>query len=453
MISREIFEKKVLIMIKLTEKQKKEAKEFRDDKRKEEPKNIITESIDKSFHSDKAEDILKHPDLFNRIVKEIGKKVVGEESAVETILLVMFGGNLTINAEPTSYNLMVNAKSGTGKDYVVKSISSLFPNERVIIRQRISPTVLTYLKSPNADSWDGYILYLEDISNEVLNHSVFITMSSNRDAIATITIKNQPIDIIIKGKPSIIITTASPNPRQDLLRRYPIINLDESQEQSVAIMNHQALMSMEGITAEYDSIVKLALTLLRRVKVKIPYALEKLTDLMNAHHVIIRTNYHRLLDYIKFSASIHQCQRNKDDEGFILAEPQDYELGAKVFKSTMTNIFSIPLTTNHQRILETISKLTKKKMKKDGKSKITDYNKETEEYPKFSLAELEPHINFISDKQLRRELKKLTDLELLEMEYKEREGFQKNIMVWSYKEIDKFELPKASFLFPNLSET
>ena len=60
-------------MIKLTEKQKKEAKEFRDDKRKEEPKNIITESIDKSFHSDKAEDILKHPDLFNRIVKEIGK--------------------------------------------------------------------------------------------------------------------------------------------------------------------------------------------------------------------------------------------------------------------------------------------------------------------------------------------------------------------------------------------
>ena len=121
-----------------------------------------------------------------------------------------------------------------------------------------------------------------------------------------------------------------------------------------------------------------SLEYLKIVKVKVPFA-DKLTNVLNTKHIIIRTHYDRLIDYIKFSASIHQYQRETDSEGYILAQaPEDYEIARTSLIKTTSNIFSIPLTKNQQRILEIMRNLDK------------DLN--------YSVTDLEPKVTFISEK-------------------------------------------------------
>lgn len=55
---------------------------------------------------------------------------------------------------------------------------------------------------------------------------------------ATVIIKQSAIDIQINGKPSMFVTSYGTTPNHESLRRYPIINLDPSEDQTIAISAH-----------------------------------------------------------------------------------------------------------------------------------------------------------------------------------------------------------------------
>jgi hypothetical protein len=295
--------------------------------------------------------ILRNPDLFNEITeREFDKKIVGELDSRKTIFLCA-NGRLIENCQIASYNLLVNDEAGTGKDYVSGAVLEIFPKEYYIHKTRISPTVFTYWKP--VESWDGIVFYPEDISETVLNSDVFKVMSSKGSS-AVITIKNKAVDIEIKGKPVIITTTASATPNQELIRRFAILNLDSSEDQTKAIMRKYSEYKKLGITPEYDQKYTEAMKYLRRVKVKIPFA-----DLIAKHFpsksVIMRTHYPRFLDFISASTGFHQFQRKKEGE-FILAEGQDYDIARRCFLKLCSNKYMIPLTINQKRILEIFEK-------------------------------------------------------------------------------------------------
>lgn len=308
---------------------------------------------EKTKENEKFIKILKRKNLFNEITeKEMDKKIVRETETRKAIFLCA-QGRLVENCQIASYNLLVNDDAGTGKDYVTEKTLEIIPEEEYIKRTRISPTVFTYWHNPTFEpewTWNKKIFYNEDISEIVLNSEVFKVMCSSGSN-ATVVIKQRVYDINIKGKPVMIITTANSIPNPEMTRRFEFINLDESIDQTKEIMIRHANYAKLGISPEYNPDYKESMKLLKRVKVRIPYA-DKLPNLFPDENLMMRTKFVRFLDLIKASAAFHQYQRKIDEDGYILANNQDYEISCEVMKKLTSNKYMISLTRNQRKIVE-----------------------------------------------------------------------------------------------------
>ncbi len=294
--------------------------------------------------------------LFNMICeKEFDKKIVGEIPSRKVIFLCACG-RLVINSQVASYNLLVNDEAGTGKDYVAKNVLKIIPKEDYIHRTRISPAVFTYWHNPKFEpewSWDGKVFYPEDISETVLNSDVFKVMCSDGSN-ATMVIKQRAIDIEIKGKPVMITTTASAVPNPELIRRFVILNLDSTENQTKLIMERHSKYKAEGIVPEYNPFIKKSLEYLKRWKVKVPFA-SFIHNYFPTKNIIMRTHYPRFLDFICASTALYQYQREKKGE-FLIATPQDYDIARECFLKLCSNKYMVPLTINQRRIMECFEK-------------------------------------------------------------------------------------------------
>lgn len=379
-------------------------------------------------HDQKVTDLLKNPNLFEIINEEFDKKIVGEEETRKTIFLCSCG-RLVKNCKLSSYNLLVNSESGAGKDWVTDKTLAIWPKTNkkgdpiVVFRSRITPNVFTYWHNPEREpdwTWDGKIFYNEDISNPVLNCDVFKVMASSGSK-ATVLIKQKPIDIEIEGKPVIIVTAASTNPSKEIIRRFTMLNLDESIDQTKAIMKREAELAKIGSSSEYDYVITEALGLLWRVKVFIPYA-DKLLKYFPSDHVIMRTHFPRFLDIIRASAALHQKQREFDIvTKIVYANGQDYDIARMALLKITSNQQMIPLTKTQQRILEYLSR-------KDVFLTVPD---------------MMIDINFTSEPTVRNNLDKLVEYGFVE---KSRTDDTKPVMTYKAKKVTKIDIPQWSVI-------
>jgi hypothetical protein len=376
--------------------------------------------------------ILKDPQIFYKITGvggELDKKIVGEVESRQVVFLCA-NGRLVENANKTSYNLFVNDDSGVGKDYIIINVLKIIPEQSWIKRTRIGEKTFTYWHNAKFEpdwTWDGKVFYNEDISNSVLNCDVLKVMAST-GSIATIIINQIAVDIEIKGKPVLIITTASATPSRENVRRYSILNLDSGINQTKAIIKKQGEEGAEGITEEYDEDIIEAQKYLKRVKVKIPHApiIAEYFNQRDDLHVIMRTHFNRFLDFIKSSTAFHQYQRLVDDDGFLVAQKEDYEIARACLEKLTSNPFMIPLTKDQKKLL---------KILRDVPSTIKGGQKslnEDEEDEGYSVGELEEYVDFMSDRWLRSELDKLTEFGFLKKGSKKQDASDKKIIVYSY---------------------
>lgn len=298
--------------------------------------------------------ILENPMLWDKIViDEFNKRIVGEIKSREIIFMCAMG-RLVKNCSYTSFNLLMHSDSSAGKDYTTKNVLKIVPQSHLFSRTRISPTVLNYwtpYKKIGLDSWDGCILYLPDISEPVLNSDAMKLMCSDGSHI-TITEKGEARDIEIKGKPVIFSTTATTSPNEEILNRFSIVTLDESEEQTKRIMEMQARRMMEGESIEYDSKIKQALCYLGRYKVKIPFA-DKIVKTFPYSRLGERRNFERFFDFIKAITCVHQFQRHFDGE-YLIAELEDYDIARNIFMNINRGVSSIPLTTRQKDIVNVL---------------------------------------------------------------------------------------------------
>lgn len=377
------------------------------------------------------------PDILDRVNDELDKKIVGEENARKTIFLTSCL-KLVKNAKATSSNLCVNAKSGTGKDWVMKASLSLWPEYNAQLkkgcylhRTRISPTALTYWHRSDYEenhdwTWDDKILALEDVASSVLNCEVLKTMSSG-GSYSAVTIKQRTFDLKIVGKPVIIITTAESNPKPELLRRFPMLYLDESVDQTTAIMQRQATEACTGIDEEYDPELVKEICSLERVKVVIPYA-DKLPKLMSKDHVIGRTSFPRFLDYIKASAALHQHYRQLDGESSVIATEQDYEIVRGLFEAMHQNNMMIPLTHTQTKVLTVIKAVFP-----------NDY---------WTVKDLSGHVGFISERLLYEVIDDIQE-NFLYTRCDKTEWSDKPVRSYKIRGIDSFSLPPFKVMTSN----
>ena len=309
---------------------------------------------------EKANQILKDSDLLNNLIKEIQQNITGETSTIKAILICS-SGRLVKNSEESSYNLILYAKSGTGKDYVLRLTLKIYPEGIVESRKTISPKTFTYWHNANLEpdwTWDGKVFYGEDLPNNVLNDETFKVMSSGGNDTSTIIIKGQAEDIKVNGKPVMIITTASADLNSENLRRYAVCPMDETMRQTLKVKEKLADKAKAGINeTELDPYIKFAMgdDYLQRVKVKVPFA--KMLIQCMPNNLIIRTAFGRFLDYIKASAALHQYQRKHISSKLITAAWADYDIARDVILKITSSSSMIPLSGKDKDLWKLIENL------------------------------------------------------------------------------------------------
>lgn len=286
--------------------------------------------------------ILEDKNLFDIITKEqFDKTIAGELPARRAIFLSL----CSVFVEDCQINTLVNSESSAGKSYICGKIRKIFPETMVEYRTRVSPTAFTYWHNAKFEpewTWNGKICYLEDISDAIVNSDVFKVMCSE-GSIATVVIKQRAFDIKINGKPSMLLTAANAIPKNEILNRFNLITLNETESQTGKVLTMAANKAMTTKKEVYDESVTGIFQFLKQVKVTVPYA-SKLMKYFNGE-VRSRRDFGRFLDLVKCSAALHQMQRKTYDEGFIEANEQDYEYAREAVNYMAT---SLPVGLTHR---------------------------------------------------------------------------------------------------------
>ena len=294
--------------------------------------------------------LLDKGELWNYIIiDELNKKHVGDVESKEIVFLSTIG-RLVINKKPFSFNILIHSESSAGKDHLVESVLQLFPKEDIEAFGRISKTCLTYIHNAKDEplwTYDGKVLYLEEITEEVLNNEVMkvFTAGLSRSAIT----KDQKAEVVeVKGKPVVICTTATTKPTPEILNRFSIVKLDESEEQT-----ERTYMAEEE---DYDEDIIKFLGELKPYKIIISKEMKrKIGKIFPKGKVRYRREFPRFLDIIR-AVTIFNQGKKPISNGEIISDWDDYDSAVSIFRSYRSGVSSIPLKREDKKIIEVLEK-------------------------------------------------------------------------------------------------
>lgn len=301
--------------------------------------------------------LLHSPEFFDKILKELSRRVAGEEKQRRAITLWSFM-RLVQNRDVKALMLLVNGPPSCGKDHVTRAVVELHPQKLWESYRAGSPAVFDYLhKDDEGFSWEDKLLRLGDISNALINSEAFKTFLSDDEAAVKVNKTkagaNTAEVMITHGKPVVIATTANANPNAEALNRANIIELTETDDQTGNVVWMQLLNSAgKGTKPRYSAPIKRAIEKLQQVSVVVPYA-EKLYPHLPKNEVRLRRDVPRFLMLIKASAAVFQFQRQRDDKGNVLAEAQDYENAREAISLIKTGQFA-NLSRHQRRAYQTV---------------------------------------------------------------------------------------------------
>jgi len=292
----------------------------------------------------------KEKNLLSLFVKELDKRIAGEDFLKKALTLQILGGRLVENGNPTSFNALIQSASGSGKDWIAKNIIELLPNSYVEHKTRISEKALNYWHPAEKEprfSWDGMVIYLEDVSDRILNSEVLKTMTSGGSSVS-IVIDGELQEMKINGNPCFILTGAYVEPNSEICRRIQIYNATESESQTQKVLEKQSEIAKNGLP-KYDNNLRWFNYCLRRVNAKVLFASE--IALSFPSQLLARTTYGQFIDFIRCSVALNQYCRDKDSEGQVIATSEDYEIAKEIFLGLYAESQGLHRLTSSQKFL------------------------------------------------------------------------------------------------------
>jgi len=290
-------------------------------------------------------ELLDKRELWDYILhNELSKKHRGNIASKEVIFLCAVG-RLVQNKKPYSFNCLVLSPSSSGKDHLVASVLKLFPRDDIEIFGRISAKALNYLHTIDEEkdyNYDGKIIYLKEIEEEILNNEVMKEFTSGEEEISKVAITRQKgagVDVKeIRGHPEVFTTTATTIPNEEIRNRFNIIGLDLSAQQTeISFMDDEE---------EYSEDIKKYLSGLKSYDVKIP---KKLFNFIKKsfpkNKIRYRRDFYKLLDFVKAIALFH---------GNKIADGDDYNRAKDIYMNAFSTCADIPLKDIDNRIVKVL---------------------------------------------------------------------------------------------------
>ncbi len=348
-----------------------------------------------------ALEYLQHPDLINNIVTSFHKcGYVGEDLNLLTVYLVATSRKLQF---PLS--LMIMSRSGAGKSTIQDAVLKFMPEEECQCFTRITDQVFFY---KGKDELRHKLIAIEEIqgargaSYSLRNLLTSHGLSVNSTIKDPLTGMMRAMSHKVYGPIALILTTTCIDDIDyELLNRFIITTVDESQEQTQRILARQRqARSLEGIIVRRNNQAEQLLhqniqRLLKPIEIVNPYY-DKLK--FNHKSLIMRREHLHYLGLIEAVTLLHQYQRpikiGHDEQGefeYIEVTPRDIEIANKIAGKV--------LTRSHDELLPPVRNLHKELIS------MTNNNG-----AKFTRREIREHTGW-SDYQIKTYLRQLVDLE------------------------------------------
>jgi len=374
--------------------------------------------------SERIKKLLEKGSLWDKIVlDELDKKHVGDIKTKEIILLSCIG-RLVKNKNSFSFNNLVLSTSSSGKDHLVGSVLKLFPREDFEIWGRTSAKTFNYLHNLEEEpdwNYNGKIVYLKEVTENVLNSEVMKEFTSAEEEISKIAIPrgrtkttSPGSDIMeVRGHPVVIATTATSIPTDEIRNRFNIVGLDQSSEQTKR--------ARKNMTEDYSEEIKDLIKNLKCYEVEIPDDLFRFIDKhFPSDKIRYRRDFPKFLDFVRAMTIFNQEIRRNHPGEILRSTAEDYNSARDIFMNAYSKLSDIPLKDIPKRIIDILGRGDLPLSARE----ICDY---LEGY--ISIQALYPHLNDLKFKEIIEEimdrgaLGKPTSKYALSEEYRDKKPF------------------------------
>ncbi len=286
-----------------------------------------------------AEELLKSPDLLKKINQLIGKAgVVGEEQS--RLFLFAIASSYKM---PDTLHALVQGSSGSGKTHLIVKVGQLMPQEDTRFLTRVTESSLY---NYGETELRNKLFCMEDLDG--LKEEAFLAfreLQSRGQLTSSTSEKDEKGNIrarirTVKGPISSMSATTKGAVYEDNMGRCFLISVDESPEQTKAIIEYQNRRAAGGINKEEEKqtahLLRNCIRILQPMEVVNPYAGQ--IALPEEAHKIRRLN-ELYQSFVKQVTLINQYKRKKDSKGRLVTEKEDLETASEImFDSIMLKV-------------------------------------------------------------------------------------------------------------------
>ena len=257
-------------------------------------------------------------DRFSRHIEHNGW-VVGEQDVVRLCYLAM-----TSRVLERPVSLAVKGPSSGGKSHVTGQVLRFFPDSAYYALTAMSEKALIYSEEDLRHRF--LVLYeAESLKGDMASYLIRSLLSEGRIRYETVISSNtglSPQMIEREGPTGLLITTTATSLHSENETRFLSVTVQDTPEQTMAILLSMASdessdMDLSDWTGFQEWIDE------AEHRVVIPFAAQ-IAALSNPAATRLRRDFKLLLNLIKTHAILHQFNRERDDEGRIVAELDDY---------------------------------------------------------------------------------------------------------------------------------
>jgi len=275
-------------------------------------------------------EILSCSDLMHRIDKLIEQAgVVGEENTRKLLFVIA----LTYKMDYPLHAL-VQGTSGSGKSHLINTIGQCFPAEDVMSITRVtSKSFYHYSKEELVDK----LMLIQDYDGlDEEAHYAFRELQSAGTITSSTTFKDREGNITsaiktVKSHFASLLATTKAEVYYDNMSRSVVIGVDESEKQTLRIIDQQNLKLAGIVDAAEESKAKAfiqnCIRCIKPYEVINPYA-DKVKLPVEAKMLRRLNNHYQ--SFVKQITILHQYQRNKDAKGRLITEPRDLQIACDI---------------------------------------------------------------------------------------------------------------------------
>jgi len=293
--------------------------------------------------------IAKDPILFrNRIdaVNEAG--VTGERKSIAMYLVALDSRLLPDNwASPNVLAVKNAGHYGAGKSYTLGMSLQVYPESAYYLITSGSPKSMFHLKRGLSHKalivTEGFQFQASNVSDSEFAYAIRSLISEGRVNYSVVEKDDEgkwdTVEKRIDGPTSFITTTAMETLEPQLEDRLFTIHPDESTGQTKAVISLRAKQKaglLSGLDERTQSAWKLFHESLNPVEITIPFA-PKIAGFINRSEIVplaTRRAFNKVMAVIQAIACVYQFQRERDSQGRVISETNDYWMALQVVRES-----------------------------------------------------------------------------------------------------------------------